>query len=388
MLLTQDLDYVLPESLIATQPAEPRDKARLMVVRKSGELIRHAIVRDLGEFLRQGDLMLVNASKVLPAWLEGHRVGTGGKINGLYLGMRTSPEGESWIVMLRGKHLHEGVRIWFQRHDWEVRPPAGSPQVHDPSKGVEVELVERVLDEPGAWLVRLHKRPETPNGLALLERLGTAPVPPYIRHARKALGQHMELEGDTESYQTVYADSSTIRDGLGSVAAPTAGLHFTPELLAQLDAMGVRRANVTLHVGSGTFKPVETDVVEEHPIHSEWCSMGRDVIELIHATRERGGRVIAVGTTAARTIENYALRHAQGAPWSEWVETKMLITPGYHWRWIDGMMTNFHLPQSSLLAMTAAMFDGGVPTIMKLYAEAIAKEYRFYSFGDAMLILP
>ncbi len=388
MLLTQELDYVLPDGRIATQPAEPRDSARLMAVRRSGEVIRHAIVRDLGEFLRSGDLLIVNASKVLPAWLEGHRVGTGGKINGLYLGMRTTPAGEHWVVMLRGKHLHEGVRIWFERNDWEVRRPPGEPQAHDPSRGIEVELIERVADEPGAWLVRLHKSPDAPGGVALLERTGSAPVPPYIRHARKAVGLPLEMAEDQNRYQTVYADSGTVRDGLGSVAAPTAGLHFTTELLRRLEAQGVERRSVTLHVGSGTFKPIETDFVEEHPIHSEWCSMEPEVLEAILATRKRGGRVIAVGTTAARTIESYARRHEEGKPWATWIETRLLITPGHRWRWIDGLMTNFHLPQSSLLALTAAMFEGGVPALMSLYREAIEKGYRFYSYGDAMLILP
>lgn len=388
MLPTQDLDYVLPEALIATHPAQPRDAARLLVARKNGAVVRHAAVRELPEFFRKGDLLIFNSSAVLPAWLEGHRVGTGGKINGLYLGMRANPSAEFWIVMLRGKHLHEGVRIWFERHDWEARTPPGTPRPHDPNKGVEVELVERVADEPGAWLVRLNKGAHTPGGLELLQRLGTAPVPPYIRHARKARGLSMELPDDADRYQTIYADPATIRDGLGSVAAPTAGLHFTPELLAKIDAMGVQRAAVTLHVGSGTFKPVETDFVEEHPIHAEWCSMSRPVIDAIHTTRERGGRIIAVGTTAARTIETYAQRQAEGLPWAEWIETRLLITPGHRWRWIDALLTNFHLPQSSLLALTAAMFDGGVPALRALYDEAIAKEYRFYSFGDAMLILP
>lgn len=388
MLPTLDLDYVLPEGRVATHPVSPRDAARLLVVRRSGDVLRHASVRDLTEFLRKDDLLIVNSSMVLPAWLEGHRMGTGGKINGLYLGADNTPSDERWIVMLRGKHLHEGVKIWFERHDWQVRAARGEPPVHDPHRGLEVELLERVLDEPGAWLVRLNKAPGSTGGLSLLERLGSAPVPPYIRHARKAMGMALELDDDDERYQTVYADVSTIRNGLGSVAAPTAGLHFTPELFARLEGMGVQRGSVTLHVGSGTFKPVETEFVEEHPIHGEWCHVGHDVVEAIHATKKRAGRVFAIGTTAARAVESFAQRHAEGLPPAEWIETKLLVTPGYRWRWIDGLMTNFHLPQSSLLAMTAAMFEGGVPTLLQLYREAIAKEYRFYSFGDAMLIMP
>lgn len=387
MLPTQDLDYVLPEGRIATHPANPRDHARMMVVRRSGDVLRHAVVRDLPEFLRAGDLLIVNSSLVLPAWLEGHRIGTGGKINGLYLNAANTPTEERWIIMLRGKHLHEGVKIWFERNDWKVREAAGPSAPHDPSKGVEVELLERVADEPGAWLARLIKSANSRSGLDLLSHIGSPPVPPYIRHARKAAAQPAELPDDPQRYQTIYADASTVREGLGSVAAPTAGLHFTPDLLQRLDELGVQRKSVTLHVGSGTFKPVETDFVEQHPIHAEWCSMGKDVIDAIQAAKERGGRVYAVGTTAARTIETYAQRQADGQPWTQWVETRLLITPGYRWRWVDALLTNFHLPQSSLLAMTAALFEGGAPTLLKLYREAVQKEYRFYSFGDAMLIL-
>lgn len=393
MLPTHALDYQLPDELIATEAAVPRDAARLLVARRSGQLLHHAIVRDLPSYLNPGDLLILNNTMVVPAWLEGHRVGTGGKVNGLYLRTRPHETEERWVILLRGKHLHEGVRLRFEPFAERAAfaaPRNGEAPHPFPEPGpdcVQVELLGKVSDEPGAWVVRVVERPDA-SGLALLDRVGSTPVPPYIRHVRKAHQQPVEVEADRRQYQTVYADASTLRTGLGSVAAPTAGLHFTPELLAALDSRGVRRASVALHVGSGTFKPIDAEFVEEHQIHAEWCSVGQDVIEQIREARARGGRVVAVGTTVARALETYAMREEAGEPWRAWVETKLLIAPGHRWRWVDGLMTNFHLPRSSLLALVAAFLEPGLPALLDLYREAIAQRYRFYSYGDAMLIVP
>jgi S-adenosylmethionine:tRNA ribosyltransferase-isomerase len=213
------------------------------------------------------------------------------------------------------------------------------------------------------------------------------PIPPYIRKARQTAGIAISDAADRDRYQTVFADAQTVHGGLGSVAAPTAGLHFTPGLLAELERLGVERADVVLHVGPGTFRPVETAIVEEHPMHAEWCSMPHTAIEAIGRTRARGGRVVCVGTTSARVVETYAAREERGEAYEAWVETRILITPGYRWRWVDGLLTNFHLPRSTLMAMVAALLDGGVERLKGVYSEAISQGYRFYSYGDAMLVV-
>lgn len=405
MLRLEELDYDLPEGLIATTPAEPRDSARLCVIARSGnDPSGHAQVRDLPQFLRAGDLLVLNTTSVLPAWLEGTRAGTGGKFNGLYLGPGTwtaATNGHAsttfdavWIVMLRGGHLREGAVL----------------SVGD---GVMLELLGRDEQEPGAWLVGVrvertrmplaqvavsdsasdkseaerNEAAETSETLTLLQRVGLTPIPPYIRKARKDAGLNIDDATDRGRYQTIFANAGTIHDGLGSVAAPTAGLHFTPGLLAELDRIGVQRASVVLHVGPGTFRPVETAIVEDHPIHSEWCSMSNETIEAIRRTRESGGRVVCVGTTGARVVETYAQRAENGLPYEEWIETRILITPGYRWRWTDGLLTNFHLPRSTLMAMVATLLEGGVPRLKSVYDDAIRERYRFYSYGDAMLVL-
>jgi S-adenosylmethionine:tRNA ribosyltransferase-isomerase len=196
---------------------------------------------------------------------------------------------------------------------------------------------------------------------------------------------------DRERYQTVFASqNAAVGGGSGSVAAPTAGLHLTPLLLEQLGQQGVGRAEVTLHVGTGTFKPVETEFVEQHPIHSERCSMSESTVQAILKTRQEGGRVVCVGTTAARAIETYAQIAERGEPLPESIDTRILISPGYRWRWVDAMLTNFHLPQSTLLAMVGSLFEssGGLDRLKDVYAQAIRERYRFFSYGDAMLVLP
>jgi len=349
MLRTDELDYDLPEGSIATRPASPRDSARLMVVPGPGQP-EHARVHDLPGFLRPGDLLVFNRSRVLPARFEGVRADTGGKVEGLYL--RDGAEPGTWEVMLKARRFKVGMRIIIE--------------------GAELELISRGSDdEPGARLVRVHG-----DAARALEQAGLTPLPPYIRAARARKGEAVDDADDRAWYQTVYAREA------GSVAAPTAGLHFTPELLAGLDAAGIRRATVLLHVGSGTFRGVETETVEAHPMHAERCAMDGDCRTEIEAAKARGGRVIAVGTTAARTLESLWAAGAAEA------DTRLLITPGYRWHVVDGLFTNFHLPRSTLMAMVGALLPGGVARLRELYALAISEGYRFYSYGDAMLVLP
>ncbi len=429
MLPVAKLDYVLPERLVATEPAEPRDSARLMVLRRSDpRFVHHVHVRDIPEFLSAGDLMVVNTSRVIPACLHGTRADTGGKVEGLFLSAEAVPPvaielpaagaaavpfgyqprgGEHWRVMLKGRRMRPGIFVG-------LTDPAGKPA------GVSLKLVSKTTaamgpaderpegdadgEEQGAWLVEVfacgfeasaHKQGELP--VALLERIGTTPLPPYIRSARRrADGTYGEHDGernipahelaerdalDRARYQTVYADASAA----GSVAAPTAGLHFTSELLEKLAAAGVRRQSVVLHVGTGTFKPVETEFVEQHPMHAEWCTLPKETGAAILGTRAAGGRVIAVGTTAARTLESFPSEQLTtgAAAW-----TRLLVTPGWQYRHLDGMMTNFHLPRSTLLAMVGALLPEGIDRLLGHYQDAIDRGYRFYSYGDAMLILP
>lgn len=380
VLPTDALDYELPPELLATRAAEPRDSARLMVVSRSDPSRReHRRVSELTEFLGVGDVLVFNTTRVLPARLEGVRVGTGGRVGGLYLG--PGPGSDRWVVLLRAGHLRAGARV-------SLLTPG------EEASGVELELESRGGEDGAGWVVRVIGGPAGPE---TLERVGRTPLPPYILHARKQHGERVGESADRDRYQTVYAGGTRAleRDGsvsVGSVAAPTAGLHFTPGLLERLRAAGVERAEVTLHVGTGTFKPVEAAVVEDHPMHAELCAMSPAAVS---AVRAPGKRVIAVGTTSARTLESYAAAGEGGAALPETLSTRLLITPGYRWRWTRGLMTNFHLPRSTLMAMVASLLAGegedpraGVERLRGHYAEAIRERYRFYSFGDAMLVLP
>lgn len=377
VLHTTELEYHLPEDRIAIEPASPRDSARLMVVaRENGTVIEHARVRDLSRFLRHGDVLVFNTTRVVPARLIGKREDTGGGVEGLFLSRRPGHSGERWVTLLRAKKVRPGMR--FVLEDERGHP-----------SGVTLTAVEPVEDELGAWIVAV----ENPAGGDALERAGHTPLPPYIIRAREHAHREAEESADRDRYQTVYADRS------GSVAAPTAGLHFTETLMAELARAGVERVDVTLHVGTGTFRPVEVSIVEEHPMHTEWCSMSKEAVRSVVRARLEGRRVIAVGTTGARTLESFAAEYESlrgaGASESEAIarlpehlETKLLVTPGYRWRWVSGMMTNFHLPRSTLLAMVGAFLPGeGLSTVRGLYGEAIREGYRFYSYGDAMLIV-
>ncbi|MEZ6241941.1 MAG: tRNA preQ1(34) S-adenosylmethionine ribosyltransferase-isomerase QueA [Phycisphaerales bacterium] len=379
---TSELDYDLPPELIATRACEPRDAARLLVCsRTDPSRLEHRAVHDLPGLLTPGDTLVFNTSRVIPARLIGRNLDTGGGVEGLYLRDASPAEGGAivWEALIKARRFRPGRRITLL--------DAGERPV-----GVTLTLIERTGEEPGAW--RVEVACETPglSTIEILERAGRTPLPPYIRSARRASGLEVSDADDRARYQTVYASAS------GSIAAPTAGLHFTPGLLDQLAVRGVRRADVTLHVGPGTFKPVETETLEEHPMHAEWCSMDERAIGAVFGgqTEEAGwnpaapggGRVVAVGSTAARTIESYAAVLERGGPASASLETDLLIAPGYRWRRVDAILTNFHLPRSTLLAMIAALFPEGMDRVRAIYAEAIREGYRFYSYGDAMLALP
>ncbi|MEO1583327.1 MAG: tRNA preQ1(34) S-adenosylmethionine ribosyltransferase-isomerase QueA [Planctomycetota bacterium] len=362
MLRTDDLEFDLPESLIATEPAEPRDSARLMVLSRSDPgRLEHRLISDLPELLGAGDTLVLNTTRVLQARFVGENVETGGRVQGLYL--RDGAEPATWVVLLKARRHRAGAVLSI-----------GRPGSEDRLRAV---LLGPAPDEAGAWLVRVEG-----DVAEALDRIGLPPLPPYILNASSHRGTDRDADADRDRYQTVYADEP------GSVAAPTAGLHFTPELLRTLAESGVRRADVTLHVGTGTFKPVESAYVEEHPMHAERCSMAAGVLASLDAARSAGGRVIAVGTTSCRTIESFSARSERGEPDHGGMETDLLITPGYRWRVTDGLLTNFHLPRSTLLAMVGALLPGGVGRLREVYDEAICARYRFYSFGDAMLILP
>lgn len=376
MLRTADLEYELPETSIATEPARPRDSARLLVVSPDGPAPAHRRVSDLPSQLRHGDLLVFNVTRVLRARFVGRRADTGGKAEGLFLREAELPDGgRGWICLARLKRISPGVEIAVERKPGDVT--------------LRLVAVAPHAEEPGAWLFD----PRHANGSRVvepaadvLERAGLTPLPPYILRARTHQGLDLPEDADHDRYQTTFAKGQA-----GSVAAPTAGLHFTPELLERLDEVGVERAEVTLHVGTGTFRPVETEFVEDHPMHSEWCSMSPGAVEQVRRARREGRRVIAVGTTSARTLESFAHAEEVGKI-PESLATRILITPGYRWRWVDGLLTNFHLPRSTLMAMVAARLSPeegeGVAKLRELYAIALREGYRFYSFGDAMLIPP
>ncbi|MBK9384973.1 MAG: tRNA preQ1(34) S-adenosylmethionine ribosyltransferase-isomerase QueA [Planctomycetes bacterium] len=347
-----DYQFELPPELIAQEPVEPRDAARLLLAPPDGGAVEHRVFRELPELLREGDLLVMNDTRVEPARFYGRRA-TGGRV-------------ELLLLQREGARARALTRSRRSLRPGELVPLDGGT------------LLARFLarGEDGAAEVELELAPGASSTLEEeLRRTGHVPLPPYIHRGED--GDPRETS-DRERYQTVYARSP------GSVAAPTAGLHFTPELLERLRQRGVASAFVTLHVGRGTFEPMRTERVEEHRMHAEWGELSAETAERIAATRASGGRVIAVGTTSARVLES--ARRASGAarPWSGW--TELFLKPGDEVAAFDGLITNFHLPQSTLLLLVAALI--GRERLFELYRLAIERGYRFYSYGDAMLVWP
>lgn len=344
--------YDLPAELIAQEPLADRAAARLLVVNRADGTLAHRTIRDLPGLLAAGDLVVVNDTKVVPARLVGRRERTGGRWEGLFL--RRSDEAGVWVVLAQTRGRPElGERI-------VLTDRAGNA-------GERLELVGRA--DGGAWLARplgaaADEPPET-----VLMRVGRVPLPGYIRGGE-------EHAGDLDRYQTVFAREA------GSAAAPTAGLHFTPEIFTALAARGVERAEVTLHVGLGTFRPITADTLDGHVMHAEWCTCPAATVAAVEGTRARGGRVVAVGTTAVRTLETAAL----GGTLSPWQgTTDLFITPGFQFRAVDALLTNFHMPRTTLMVLVSALASREL--VMRAYAEAIRERYRMLSYGDAMLIL-
>lgn len=337
-----DFTFDLPEELIAQDPLEDRASSRLLALdRVTGER-SHRHFRDIKEYLKPGDCLVINDTKVIPARLIGEKEGTGAKIEVLLLKRK---ENDMWETLVKpGKKARPGARIAFGNG----------------------ELVAEVVDvlEEGNRLIHFEYE-----GIfeEVLDRLGQMPLPPYITH---------QLQ-DKNRYQTVYAKHE------GSAAAPTAGLHFTNELLKEIEEMGVKIAHVTLHVGLGTFRPVKVENVLEHHMHSEFYCIEQDAADMINETKKNGGRVISVGTTSTRTLESAADENGYLTAKSGW--TEIFIYPGYTFKVIDGLITNFHLPESTLLMLVSAL--AGREHVLAAYEEAVKERYRFFSFGDAMVIL-
>lgn len=336
---TDDFAYDLPEELIAQEPAEPRDAARLMVLDRAAGTIAHRVVRDLPELLRPGDLLVVNDTRVMAARLFGRRADTGGAVEVLLVRPFTDTRWE--VLMKPARRAAEGRRFVFDTHE-------GSLEAVCAGRSGETVVLE-------------FERPFDP------ARVGEVPLPPYIRNFR----------GDPERYQTVYAREAR------SAAAPTAGLHFTPDLLERLRERGIERTAVTLEVGPGTFKPVNVDDPRKFDLHAEHVTVPEEAAAAIRRARAEGRRVVAVGTTVVRTLEHVAREFGEIRAYAGWTSLKIL--PGDEFLTVDVLITNFHLPRSTLLMLVCAF--AGYDFVMEAYRTAVRERYRFYSFGDAMLIL-
>ena len=340
---TSDFYYDLPQELIAQTPVEPRDSSRLMVIHRDTGVREHRIFRDVIDYLNPGDALVINNTRTIPARLIGHKTGTGGVVEFLLLRRR---DYDTWEALVRpGKRLQAGAQCEFGEG------------------ALRAEVIERTSDD-GGRLVKFHF-----DGVfeEILDRLGTMPLPPYI---------HEKLE-DPQRYNTVYAKTN------GSAATPTAGLHFTPELLERIRRKGIDVVPVLLHVGLGTFRPVKVKDVSEHVMHTEYYEVTQDAADRLNAARARGGRIVCTGTTSVRTLETVTgedriVRAGAGY-------TSIFITPGVPFHATDAMITNFHLPESTLLMLISAFM--GREEALAAYKEAVEKKYRFFSFGDAMMIL-
>ncbi len=339
---TSDFYYALPEELIAQDPLEDRSSSRLLVLNKETGEREHRVFKDIIEYLKPGDCLVINDTKVIPARLIGERVGTGAKIEVLLLKRK---ENDIWETLVRpGKKMKVGAQVSF-------------------GNGLLTGEVIDVVEE-GNRLIQFRYE-----GIfeEVLDQLGQMPLPPYITHQLK----------DRDRYNTVYAAHE------GSAAAPTAGLHFTPELLEQIQKKGVDIARVTLHVGLGTFRPVKVEDVTDHHMHSEFYQIDEEAAEKINRAKNGGGRVICVGTTSCRTIESAAAEDGHLEPCSGW--TEIFIYPGYQFKMLDCLITNFHLPESTLIMLVSAI--AGREHVLEAYEEAVKERYRFFSFGDAMFLV-
>ncbi len=347
-LLVSDFDYQLPQKLIAQEPLLDRAASRLLVVERATKRLTDDTLRHIDRWLRPGDLLVANNSRVLPARLQTIKVETGARVELLLLHPN---QGGEWTALAKpAKKLSPGTRLVVTPRSETVAEPANLEVVRRGSEGeVTVRFLDDAIDHLGDY--------------------GAIPLPPYI---------HGRLE-NPERYQTVYASAP------GSAAAPTAGLHLTKELIRQLQGQGIQWTEVTLHIGLDTFRPVTVDRVVEHRIHTEWCSVRPEVAKLIQQTKQDGNRVVAIGTTAARTLETLGNADADTFDSGFEGQTNIFITPGYTWKIVDALLTNFHLPRSTLLMMVSAL--AGRELIKEAYQFAIIEEYRFYSFGDAMLIV-
>jgi len=357
-MLTRDLDYDLPPELIAQTPIEPRDAARLLIVRRDTGELTHRIFRDVGEYLRPGDLLIANESRVIPARLRARKARTGGAVEVLLL---RKLDDLMWEALVGGKRIRPGT--WLEILD----------------ESLHCALAAKVIEaREGPQRIVRFGQPIEP----LFGSVGVTPLPPYI---------HTPL-ANPERYQTIYSHTP------GSAAAPTAGLHFTPDLMLALRSQGVEFGLVTLHIGLDTFKPVDEERVEDHRIHTEWCSLSPEVARQINEAKLAGRRVIAVGTTSVRVLETAAQKslsacpsgvQPSACPWQTVSAFKgfsdLFIYPGFQFHVLDAMITNFHLPRSTLLALVSAF--AGRDLILRAYQSAISERYRFYSFGDAMFIV-
>ncbi len=347
-MLASEFDYNLPKELIAQYPIKPPDHVRLMVIDRRKGCWEHRIFTDLPDLLRPHDVLARNVTQVVPARLLGHRVATGGKWEGLFL--RERPD-KSWEVLAKTRGL----------------PQIGEYIIVDKN----FHLILEGRGGARSWIVR-PVRNSTNDGstLALLERHGETPLPPYIRQGRS-------IANDRLTYQTIYAQRP------GSAAAPTAGLHFTKRVFASLAHKGITWVDLTLHIGVGTFRPIEVDDLADHVMHTEWAELSAVAAATLKTRRTEGGRIVAVGTTAARTLETASAISKDPSPFSG--DTGLFIQPGHVFHGLDALITNFHLPRSSLLVLVSAF--AGLELTRAAYAEAIQRQYRFYSYGDAMLIL-
>ena len=339
---TSDFFYDLPEELIAQDPLEDRTASRLLVLNRETGAVEHKIFSDVIDYINKGDCLVINNTRVIPARLIGEKEGTGGKVEVLLLKRRAN---DVWETLVKpGKKLKPGAKITFG--DGRLR----------------AEVLEVV--EEGNRLVKFHYE-----GIfeEILDSLGEMPLPPYITH---------KLE-DKEMYQTVYAKFD------GSAAAPTAGLHFTKELLNKIEEKGIKIASITLHVGLGTFRPVKVDDVNNHHMHTEWYEVNAEAADIINETKRNGGRVICVGTTSCRTIESVA--DEKGYMKAKTGETDIFIYPGYKFKVMNGLITNFHLPESTLVMLVSAF--AGKENVLAAYETAVKERYRFFSFGDAMILI-